>query len=114
MANKFGLVPIEYCDFWVVGLEHHDGMKLWDKLGRGTVLELRPDPDNPHDANAVEVLLGDRMVGFVQKMEAKRISPILQLGVQYKCKVVSREANDNKYEQILASFYLFVVKESKQ
>lgn len=113
MANKLGLVPVEFCDFWVVGLEHHDGMKLWDQLSRGAVLDLVPDPDNPHDPNAVEVRLGGHMVGYVQKMEAKRVSPILQLGVQYKCKVVSREASDNKYEQILASFYLFAVKESK-
>jgi hypothetical protein len=115
MTNKLGLVPVEFCDFWVVGLEHHDGMKLWDQLDRGAVLQLAPDPDNPHDPNAVEVRLGGHMIGFVQKAVAKRLSPILRTGASYKCKVISREANEsNKYEQILAVFYLFVVKEDNQ
>jgi hypothetical protein len=31
---------------------------------------LVPEPDNPHDANAVKVLIGGRLVGYLPRAEA--------------------------------------------
>lgn len=34
--------------------------------------ELRPEPDNPHDSNAVAVFIQDHKVGYLPKQSAKR------------------------------------------
>lgn len=109
-AKKVDLIPVQLAEFWVVGLEHHQGLRLWDQLRKGAVLVLEPEPDNKYDEFAIRVLLGDQQVGYVEKKLAKRLSPILQLGVRYKCKVLSQDATAPPYEQILAALFLFTIK----
>jgi hypothetical protein len=43
--------------FAIAGGFHHGLSQVWGRLPAGLLLDLRAEPGNPHDANAVEVLM---------------------------------------------------------
>ncbi|MFC5287977.1 HIRAN domain-containing protein [Actinokineospora guangxiensis] len=66
----------------VVGESHHF-LQLRALCGAGTgerttVAELRPEPDNPHDADAVRVLVEDQPVGYLPREAASAYQPALR------------------------------------
>ncbi|MFN0095668.1 MAG: HIRAN domain-containing protein [Dehalococcoidia bacterium] len=68
----------------VVGESHHQanleflaGGKSRESQTIATNAELWREPDNPHDADAIQVLIGGRMVGHLPREEAARYAPAL-------------------------------------
>jgi hypothetical protein len=58
------------------GLHHEIG----DAAAPGRALELRRDPGTEHDANAIEVLAGGELIGFVPRELAEELAPQLDAG----------------------------------
>jgi len=56
--------------YTMVGMQHRDSEQLVAAMQRGTGLELRRAPDNPHDPNAVEVWYAGRHIAFIKRIEA--------------------------------------------
>jgi single-stranded-DNA-specific exonuclease len=52
-------------------------------------LELRRDPDNPHDPNAIAVHYGNLQLGFFNKRLAAHIAPLIDAGARYRARVAS-------------------------
>ncbi|HEY6485947.1 MAG TPA: helicase-related protein [Candidatus Cybelea sp.] len=52
-------------------------------------LELRRQPDNPHDSNAVAVCYGHLQLGFLNKKLAAHIAPLIDAGARYRARVAS-------------------------
>lgn len=46
-------------------------------LEEGTIVTLEREPENPHDYNALKVFVGDFFIGYVDRMVAAWISPLL-------------------------------------
>jgi hypothetical protein len=61
-----------------------------DAAAPGRPLELRRDPGNEHDANAVMVLAGGEQIGWVPRELAAEIAPQLDSGAPWSA-VVLRE-----------------------
>jgi hypothetical protein len=61
-----------------------------DALAPGGALELRREPGNPHDANAIAVHAGGVHVGFVPRELATELAPELDAGRPWSA-VVLRE-----------------------
>ena len=55
----------------IAGWRHYDRGLLWE-LPPGTPLRLVREPDNKHDALAVQVWVNDRMVGFPAARRQRR------------------------------------------
>ncbi len=53
-------------------------------------LELRRQPDNPHDCNAIAVHYGNLQLGFFNKRLAARLAPLIDDGARYRARVASR------------------------
>jgi single-stranded-DNA-specific exonuclease len=53
----------------------------------GQHLELRRQPDNPHDGNAVAVYFGDFHLGYLRKQIAKHLAPLIDSGVRYRARI---------------------------
>jgi hypothetical protein len=51
----------------LAGFRYYAGAQLWPKLKVGDRLELRREPGNPHDANAVAVVWRGRKLGYVPR-----------------------------------------------
>lgn len=60
-----------------------------DNLTIGDEVTLVREPENPYDANAVQVHAGDEFIGFIPKVDNLEIAEHLANGGPYKCEVVS-------------------------
>lgn len=66
----------------VVGESHYQdalwrivGGLSWEHVRHHTVAVLLPEPDNPYDANAVQVLIGAELVGYLSREDAAAYRP---------------------------------------
>jgi len=59
---------------------HHAEALASDAAEPGRPLELRRDPGNPHDANAIAVHAGGMQVGWVPRTIAEELAPALDAG----------------------------------
>ena len=71
---------------------HHADALAADAVAPGRALELRRDPSNPHDANAIQVhpAAGGEQVGWVPRELAAELAPELDGGREWAA-VVLRE-----------------------
>ena len=69
---------------------HHGAALVSDAAEPGRPLELRRDPGNEHDPNAIAVLAGGEQVGWVPRAIAEEIAPAIDAGEPYSA-VVLRE-----------------------
>jgi hypothetical protein len=74
----------------VAGAQFRPGALDSEALAPGGGLELRRDPGNPHDANAIAVHAGGVHVGFVPRELAVELAPELDAGHPWSA-VVLRE-----------------------
>jgi hypothetical protein len=74
----------------VAGTQFRPGALDSDALAPGSVLELRREPGNEHDANAIAVDAGGAHVGFVPREIAAELAPQLDAGRTWSA-VVLRE-----------------------
>ena len=58
-------------------------------LRAGATLQLRRQPDNPHDANAIAVCYGNLQLGYFNKRLAAHIAPLVDAGARYAARVAS-------------------------
>jgi single-stranded-DNA-specific exonuclease len=58
-------------------------------LRADAALELRREPNNPHDADAIAVHYGDLQLGFFNKRLAAHIAPLIDAGTRYRARVAS-------------------------
>ncbi len=58
-------------------------------LRAGVPLQLRRQPDNPHDANAIAVCYGNLQLGYFNKRLAAHIAPLVDAGARYTARVAS-------------------------
>ncbi len=58
-------------------------------LRAGALLELRREPENPHDRNAIAVRYGNLQLGFLNKRLAAHIAPLIDAGARYGAHVAS-------------------------
>lgn len=73
----------------------HDDVLQGDDASPGRAFELRRDPGNEHDANAVAVLTrGGAQLGFVPREVAEALAPRLDAGRPWSA-VVLRERRDS-------------------
>jgi single-stranded-DNA-specific exonuclease len=53
----------------------------------GLELELRREPDNPADSNAIAVYYGALQIGFLRKQIAKHLAPLIDGGMRYRARI---------------------------
>jgi len=74
--------------------QHHAAGLQSDAAAPGRPLELRRDPANEHDPNAIMVLAGAEQVGWVPRELAAELAPALDAGEAWSA-VVLRERRDS-------------------
>ena len=73
----------------VVGVTFEGRQDVIGGLVAGSPLELRREPDNPYDANAVAVYFGALRIGFLRKEIARRLAPKFDAGERYRAEIGS-------------------------
>ncbi|MBV8198360.1 MAG: DEAD/DEAH box helicase [Candidatus Eremiobacteraeota bacterium] len=58
-------------------------------LRAGAALNLRREPENPHDANAIAVHYGNLQLGFLNRQLAAHLAPVIDAGIKYTAHIAS-------------------------
>lgn len=66
--------------FHIAGFQYGDGALVLSELRPGELLSLQPEPDNPHDPEAVAIYRGDVRLGYVPAGETPMLSAMLHYG----------------------------------
>lgn len=72
-----------------VGVTFEGRQDVIGGLVPGAPLDLRRQPDNPHDANAIAIFFGALQIGFLRKEIARRLAPKFDAGERYKAEIGS-------------------------
>jgi single-stranded-DNA-specific exonuclease len=73
----------------VVGVSFEGRQDVVAALRPGDALELRRDPENPYDTNAIGVWFGTLQLGFVKREIAAKIAPNADAGERYSAAVTA-------------------------
>lgn len=78
----------KHYSFDVVGLPYYqDAQAKVGKLGKNTIIEVLPEPDNEHDKNAIKVVVNGQKVGHVPARQCKLVKGVLNLGTLYDTRI---------------------------
>lgn len=65
----------------IAGTSFHEGaMEIIGRLKPGTALVLKREPKNRADRNALAVLFGDQLLGYIPRKVTKEFSPWIDSG----------------------------------
>lgn len=67
-------------DFHIAGFGYHEGLDVIEHLNIGTKVDLRFEPDNPHDPEAVAIYYEDTKIGYVPSEKNSDIFRFLYFG----------------------------------
>lgn len=93
-------------EFWVAGYQFHDGSTVEHDLAPGVELQARREPDNPHDARAIGLWLGDAMVGYVPRRANRVPARMVDGGVELRYRVLTVQPNAEPWLRVRVGEYL--------
>ena len=79
-----------------------------NRLNKNNELQLKRQPENPYDKNAILVLYEGKDLGFLNRDLAKKIAPKIDEGVEYKAvieQITDSYENKNGYYGVNVSVY---------
>ena len=86
--------------FHIAGFCYHEGLSIVADLSVGQELQLRAEPDNPHDRYAVALQVGDRMLGYVPRTDNRHLSRLLRQNAPLYARVVDVRPNENTWRMV--------------
>lgn len=93
-------------DFHIAGFRYYDGADELPGLNAGAKLVLRPEPTNPHDRFAVEILHGPAKLGYVPRFCNRHLSRLLLEAVPLGCEVERVDPAARPWEAVLVQVFL--------
>lgn len=99
---------------YIAGTAYYEALNWFDSIGNGDLLELRLEPENKYDYQAVEILWKGRKLGYVPQVDNTIIYNLLKEGrklearMDKKGKGVQGEVEDLYY---LLHFKVWMVEE---
>jgi hypothetical protein len=89
----------------LAGFRYHDAAQVWQELRVGDALELRREPDNPHDANAVSVSWRGRKLGYLPRRDNAAIAWGLDRGQRLGARISRVATHPNPARRIEVEVY---------
>ena len=88
-------------EFYIAGVQFHELKRIINALEEGDLLTLVPEPTNKFDPNAVAIVAGDVMCGYVPKKFSAEISALIEVdGVDnLTCEIVELNPSAKPWEQ---------------
>jgi hypothetical protein len=90
----------------LAGFRYHAAAELWDGLRVGDPLELRREPENPHDPQAIGVSWKGRQLGYVPRRENGALAWALDRGERLQARISRLAAHPNPARRI--EFEVFI------
>lgn len=89
----------------IAGYHYYEGETIRGQLSPMQRVELRAEPGNPHDANAVEVYAEGYKLGYLPRYQNYTISQLLQKGVAVEARIHPNK-RANLYRPLAVILYL--------
>jgi HIRAN domain len=90
----------------LAGFRYHAAAELWDQLRVGDTLELRREPGNPHDAQAIGVSWRGSKLGYVPRRENGALAWALDRGEPLQARISRLTHHPNPARRI--EFEVFI------
>ena len=90
----------------LAGFHHYEAKGFWDLLRVGDVLELRREPDNPHDPFAVAVWWRGRKLGYVPRRENGALAWGMDRGERVSARISRLTEHPNPARRLEVEVYL--------
>jgi hypothetical protein len=90
----------------LAGFRYHAAAEVWQELRVGDPLELRREPDNPHDANAVSVCWRGRKLGYLPRRENAAAAWGLDRGQALRARISRLAPHPNPARRIEVEVYV--------
>lgn len=84
--------------FFVAGVQHHEMHKVINELEIGDEFELEPESTNKFDPNAIRIVYGDTMCGYVPRKFSAEISAAMERGAELECIIVTLNKDASPWE----------------
>ena len=95
--------------FYIAGFQHYDGALVLAKIKPGKKLKMVPEPDNPHDPDAIELRFKKAKLGYVPRAENGLLAAMAHYGHEgvFEARVlqVDSEANSCSHISRIVPFY---------
>lgn len=75
-------------DVAIAGLQHYRGNDLAEMIKEGDKLQLRPQPDNAYDENAIMVMWHNNKIGYVPASIARDVRRRIDAGIDVTASIV--------------------------
>jgi len=90
----------------LAGFQYYEGKALWAMLRVGDVLQLRREPRNPHDPNAVRVAWRGEMLGYVPRRENAHVARQMDYGAEVKARIIRMTTARSPWQRIRFEVYV--------
>ena len=84
----------------IAGFQFHRGAAVWSYLHVGLPVNLRREPSNEHDVNAVAVYFDTDQLGYVPRTENQVVARMLDRGEQLAASIIRLTDDDDPWERI--------------
>ena len=89
----------------LAGFRYHDAAQVWQDLHVGDALELRREPHNPHDANAVSVSWRGRKLGYLPRRDNAAVAWGLDRGQRLGARISALTLHPNPARRVEVEVY---------
>lgn len=88
----------------IVGSHHYNATEYIRGLSPGETLELRPEPTNEYDCNAVEIYHLDKKLGYIPRTFSYEIAKSIKQGYIFHCEIRKKFLIEIHYHKPMACF----------
>ena len=90
----------------VAGFQFYDGDRLWDSLRPNDTLQLVPEPENPHDNQAVKVMRNGIQLGYVPRRDNTAISQMLNRRQPMVARIGELQESSDPWNRVTMNIYM--------
>lgn len=93
--------PVNIFRDHVAGVQYSDYQLVSFKAG--DEIELRREPSNPKDSNAIAVYVHDTRIGYIPRIHTQRFIGLKRDGAKFSGRIVSYNKNNPSWQAIVIS-----------
>ena len=90
----------------IAGFQYHQGEYFWKELTVGDKLQLRREPDNPYDENAVAIYWEGIKLGYLPRVENIVVARMMDKGQIINALIENKQKSDDPWERMTVEVWL--------
>jgi hypothetical protein len=97
---RAGSAHLHLQDCRIAGSHHYDCLRLLPRLRSGDALRLQWQPQNPHDARAIEVFWRDHKLGYSPRLDNAAAASLADRAHALHAEIIGIDDPDDEWEPV--------------